>query len=137
MEEKESMTKNVLRGAVGLVALIASLAPIAAQAQVSEPLYQELVRIGQIVDPTCTAIAMRPLMPANDYNTWWAPGAPAPDAAKAKLYPGVTIARDQKFGPHDKDLVDIFTADNRGSGKTVFSRSARPTPSTTTSAAGA
>src|SRR5919198_1338429 len=50
------------------------LAPRAAQAQVSDSLYNELKRIGQIVDPACTAKAMRSLMPPNDYNTWWAPG---------------------------------------------------------------
>jgi pimeloyl-ACP methyl ester carboxylesterase len=59
-------------------------------------------------------------MPANDYNTYWAPGAAAPDAAKAKLYPGVTISRDQKFGPHDKDLVDIFAADSGAGNRPVI-----------------
>jgi len=107
-------------GALGLAAALVASAPRTAQAQVSDSLYNELKRIGQIVDPACTAKAMRPLMPANDYNTWWAPGAPAPDPSKAKLYPGVTITRDQKFGANAKDLVDIFTADNKGSGKTVF-----------------
>ena len=114
------MTVKTLRGALGLAALIGSLAPAVAQAQVPENIYQELKRIGQIVDPACTAKLYRPLMPANDYNTYWAPGAAAPDTSKAKLYPGITIVRDQKFGPHDKDLVDIFHADNRGRGKTVF-----------------
>lgn len=108
------MTMKQLRGALGLAALLACLAPLGAQAQVPEPLYQELVRIGQIVDPTCTAMAMRSLMPTADYNTWWAPGAAAPDASKAKLYPGVNITRDEKFGAHDKDLLDIFTTDRNG-----------------------
>lgn len=108
------MTMKSLRGALGLAALLACLAPLGAHAQVPEPLYQELVRIGQIVDPTCTAKAMRALMPTADYNTWWAPGAAAPDPAKAKLYPGVTITRDEKFGPHAMDLVDIFTTDRNG-----------------------
>src|SRR4051812_29396878 len=114
------MTMKQLRGVVGLAALISCTVPALASAQVPEPLYQELKKIGQIVDPACTAKAMRSQMPANDYNTWWAPGAAAPDASKAKLYPGVTIARDQKFGPHDKDLVDIFTPDKQGTGQPVF-----------------
>jgi hypothetical protein len=96
------------------------MAPAPALAQVPEPIYQGLLKIGQIVDPACTAKLMREQMPTNDYNAWWAPGAPAPDPAKAKLYPGVAITRDQKFGAHDKDLVDIFTAERPGSGKTVF-----------------
>lgn len=82
-------------------------------AQTPEPIYQELLKIGQIVDPACTAKLYRPLMPAADYNSWWPPGAAQPDPAKAKLYPGVTIARDQSFGPHPKDLVDIFTPDQK------------------------
>src|SRR6476619_4395224 len=114
------MTMNRLRGVVGLAALISCTAPALASAQVPEPLYQELKRIGQIVDPTCTAKAMRAQMPTNDYNSWWAPGAAAPDASKAKLYPGFSITRDQKFGEHDKDLVDIFTAEKVGSGLPVF-----------------
>jgi triacylglycerol lipase len=51
------------------------------------------------------------MMPANDYDTWWPPGAAAPIRSKAKLYPGVTIVRDAKFGPNAKDLVDIFYGD--------------------------
>lgn len=113
------MTRKPLRGAVG-AALIACTAPGFALADVPEPIYRELVRIGQIVDPACTAKLYRPLMPANDYNTWWPPGAAAPDASKAKLYPGVSITRDQKFGPHDKDLVDIFAPDGGGRNLPVF-----------------
>ena len=36
------------------------------------------------------------------------------------LYPGVTIARDVSFGPHPKDLVDIFTAAKGGGNRPVF-----------------
>ena len=97
--------------------LLAGAAPAVASAQVPESLYQALLKIGQIVDPACTAKLYRPLMPAKDYDTWWAPGAPAPDPAKAALYPGVSIARDQKFGPHDKDVVDIFTPDRPGTAR--------------------
>ena len=54
------MTMNGLRGVVGLAALISCAAPVVASAQVPEPLYQELKRIGQIVDPACTAKATSP-----------------------------------------------------------------------------
>ncbi|HTI67303.1 MAG TPA: alpha/beta hydrolase [Caulobacteraceae bacterium] len=113
------MRRTILRGAVG-AALIAGMAPGAAPAQTPEPIYQGLLKIGQIVDPACTAKLYRPMMPAADYNTWWAPGAPAPDPSKAKLYPGVTITRDQKFGPNPKDVVDIFVADRGGEKRPVF-----------------
>lgn len=114
------MRMSHLAGAFGLATVIACTAPVPASAQVPEDIYQGLVRIGQIVDPACTAKLYRPLMPANDYNTYWAPGAAAPDASKAKLYPGVTIHRDQKFGPHDKDLVDVFVADQQGTNRPIF-----------------
>ena len=114
------MNVKRLLGAVGLAALMGSVMAPPASAQVPEDIYQGLLKIGQIVDPACTAKLYRPLMPANDYNTWWAPGAPAPDPSKAKLYPGVTITRDVKFGPHDKDLVDIFVGDSGGNNRPVI-----------------
>src|SRR4051812_19875409 len=85
-----------------------------ASAQIPADIAEGLKKIGQIVDPACTARLYRPLMPKNDYNTYWPPGATAP-AMTGQLYPGVTIARDQSFGPNPKDLVDIFTPD-KGSG---------------------
>lgn len=118
--------KKPMRGAAGaaMIACLAqslALAPTAAaRAEVPDNIYAELKRIGQIVDPACTEKLYRPLMPANDFNTWWAPGAAAPDPSKAKLYPGVTITRDQKFGPHAKDVVDIFAPERAGRNLPVF-----------------
>jgi pimeloyl-ACP methyl ester carboxylesterase len=109
-----------LLGAVSLAALMGSVNAPPASAQVPEDIYQGLLKIGQIVDPACTAKLYRPLMPTADYNTYWAPGAAAPDPSKAKLYPGVTITRDQKFGPHDKDLIDIFVGDTGGGNRPVI-----------------
>jgi len=48
-------------------------------------------------------------MPKNDINSNVTP-----------LYPGITIARDVSFGPHPKDLIDIFTADKGGANRTVL-----------------
>jgi hypothetical protein len=80
-----------------------------ARAQVPPDIEAGLHKIGQIVDPACTAKLYRPLMPKNDVNSEVTP-----------LYPGVTIARDVSFGPHPKDLVDIFTADQGGGNRTVL-----------------
>ena len=85
------------------------LAAVVAQAQVPPDIEAGLRKIGQIVDPGCTAKLYRPLMPANDVNSGVNP-----------LYPGVTIARDISFGPHAKDLVDIFTADKGRGSRTVL-----------------
>jgi triacylglycerol lipase len=94
-----------------VVALAIAAAPAAAQPPAD--IAQGLQRIGQIVDPACTAKLYRPLMPKQDFNTYWPPDAPKP-AMTGPLYPGITIARDRSFGPHDKDLLDIFTADRGG-----------------------
>src|SRR4029077_3416876 len=78
-----------------------------------------LKKIGQIVDPACTARLYRPLMPKNDFNTYWPPHAEAPPSSAAP-YPGITVARDQSFGPNPKDVVDVFTADKGGANRPVF-----------------
>jgi Carboxylesterase family len=57
-----------------------------------------LVKIGPIVDPVCTAKLYRPLMPKADITS----NLPQP-------YPGVTVTRNQSFGPDPKDVVDIFS----------------------------
>ena len=104
------MTRPWFRAVAG-AALLTIFTSGLARAEVPEPIYQKLKAIGQVVDVSCTAKLYRPLMPANDYNSWWPPGAAGPDQAKAKLYPGVTIVRDAKFGPDPKDLVDVFYGD--------------------------
>jgi len=91
--------------AAGVILLAAGVA----QAQVSANIYAELKKIGQIVDPACTAKIYRPLMPVNDVTSGVNP-----------LYPGITVARDVSFGPHPKDLVDIFSAENGGGNRTVL-----------------
>jgi hypothetical protein len=88
-------------------------------AQVPANIETELKKIGQIVDVACTAKLYRPLMPKNDFNTYWPPDAAAP-ASTAQLYPGVAIARDQAFGPNSKDVIDIFTAEKGGGNRPVL-----------------
>ena len=100
-------------------ALLSLVMAAVASAQVPADVEAQLKKIGQIVDPACTAKLYRPLMPKSDYNTYWAPNAEAP-AGKAALYPGITIVRDQSFGPNPKDLVDIFTADKGGGNRPVL-----------------
>ena len=104
---------------VGAAALIGCAAAGPAQAQVPPDIAAGLRKIGQIVDPACTARLYRPLMPANDFNTSWQAGASAP-VSKTPLYPGVTIARDVSFGAHPKDVLDIFSATERAANRTVL-----------------
>jgi hypothetical protein len=98
-----------LRRALGAIAVVASFAAVPAQAQVPADIEAGLRKIGQIVDPACTAKLYRPLMPVNDINSSATP-----------LYPGITIARDVSFGPNQKDVVDIFTADKGGANRPVL-----------------
>jgi hypothetical protein len=89
------------------------------QAQLPDNVVAELRKLGQVVEPGCTAKLIRPMMPKNDYNTYWPVDAEAPNT-KVKLFPGVTLARDVSYGPEPKDLVDIFTADKGGMNRTVL-----------------
>lgn len=91
----------------------------AAQAQVPKDIHAALLKIGQIVDPACTAKLYRPLMPKADFNTYWPHDAASP-VSTAPLYPGVTIVRDQLFGPNAKDVVDVFTSDRGGNSRPIF-----------------
>jgi hypothetical protein len=102
----------------GAVVWLASVASVA-RAQVPPDIEAGLRKIGQIVDPPCTAKLYRPLMPKNDYNAYWPPGAGAP-ANLTPLYPAVKLSRDVSFGPHQKDLIDIFSPDKSGSDRTVL-----------------
>ncbi len=86
-----------------------SLAVGVAQAQVPANIESELVKMGRIVDPPCTAKLYRPMMPANDINS-----------DKTPLYPGVTVLRDQSFGPNPRDVVDIFSADKGPASRPVL-----------------
>src|SRR5262245_52657905 len=110
--------KSLTKAACAAVVIVGSAATTV-RAQVPADIEAGLIKIGQIVDPACTAKLYRPLMPINDYNTYWPPGAAAATNT-SPLYPGITIARDQQFGPNAKDLVDIFTADKGGENRTVL-----------------
>jgi len=90
-----------------------------AVAQVPPDIEAGLKKIGQIVDPACTARLYRPLMPKNDYNTYWPVGASEPGST-TQLYPGMALARDVSFGKNPKDLVDIFSPEKGDANRTVL-----------------
>ncbi len=101
---------NTLKCASGAAALLAALfVTAAAQAQVPPDIESQLVKIGHIVDPPCTAKLYRPLMPKNDINS-----------TVASLYPGITIARDVSFGPDTMDIVDVFSAEKGSDSRPVL-----------------
>ncbi len=93
--------KSVRTLPFALIAFCGLLTPAGvAEAQVPANIESELMKMGHIVDPPCTAKLYRPMMPANDINS-----------DKTPLYPGITISRDVSFGPNPRDVVDIFSAD--------------------------
>ncbi len=100
---------NGLLCALGALAVATSIGVGAAQAQVPANIEAQLRKMGHIVDPICTARIYRPLQPKDDITS-----------GKNPLYPGVSIARNQSFGPNPKDAVDIFWGDKGAASRTVL-----------------
>jgi len=109
MNIKHDQNNHGLRRALGAMAVMTSLAAVPASAQVPADIEAGLIKIGQIVDPACTAKLYRPMMPANDITSTVTP-----------IYPGITIERDVSFGPNPKDVVDIFAADKGAANRPVL-----------------
>jgi hypothetical protein len=105
VRRKGSRTSLFVLGVLGG----ASLAAGVAKAQVPASIETELIKMGHIVDPPCTAKLYRPLMPTNDINS-----------AETPLYPGITVVRDMAFGPNPRDVVDIFSADKGSASRPVL-----------------
>lgn len=106
-----SKERNGLRPvARALSALVVSALTTAFAAAAVPPSIEAAMRkIGPIVDPACTAKLYRPLLPAKDITS----GDPNP-------YPGISVVRDQSFGPRPKDVVDIFTAEKGAASRAVL-----------------
>jgi len=88
---------------------VAALFSSVALAQVPPDIEAGIRKIGPIVDPACTADLYRPLMPVNDITSHVTP-----------LYPGMTITRNQSFGPNPDDVVDIFVGDHGRASRPVL-----------------
>ncbi|MGH9737949.1 MAG: alpha/beta hydrolase [Candidatus Acidiferrales bacterium] len=93
----------------------------AARAQVPPKIEAQLQKMGHIVDPGCTAVLYRPMMPKKDIvyqlEEMKKTGKPS---YEVPIYPGITIYRDMSFGPDPKNVVDIFTADKGPSSRPVL-----------------
>ena len=90
MDSEPRNNRNRSQRAGRVVLWITMAAAGIAQAQVPPDIEAGLRKIGQIVDPACTAKLYRPLMPKDDVNSNVSP-----------LYPGITLARDVSFGPNN------------------------------------
>jgi triacylglycerol lipase len=90
----------------------AAVAGFAVNSGYAEPpadIESALVKIGPIVDPVCTSKLYRPLMPKADITS----NLPQP-------YPGITVTRNQSFGPDPKDVVDVFSVKAGPTKRTVL-----------------
>ncbi len=92
-----------------LMLAVSAMTTGVALAAVPPSIEAALVKIGPIVDPPCTAKLYRPLMPANDISS-----------GVAQPYPGITVVRNQSFGPDPLDVVDVFSADHGPAARTVL-----------------
>jgi hypothetical protein len=98
--------------AIAAVAFIAFVAASTARAQVPASIEAQLQKMGHIVDPGCTAVLYRSMMPKKDIVDQLAEmKAENKPSSEVTIYPGIRIYRDVSFGPDPKDVVDIFTAD--------------------------
>jgi triacylglycerol lipase len=102
----DSLSRRFALGAMLLCPLLASALATAAP---PPDIAAAMRAMGPIVDPACTARLYRPLMPANDVLS-----------SGSSFYPGIAIARDVPFGPHPKDLVDVFRADRGANARAVL-----------------
>ena len=73
------MKRNIVWFGLCVVVWFGFVSSKTAQAQVPRRFMRPCERSGQIVDPGCTAKLIRPMMPKNDYNTYWPVDADAPN----------------------------------------------------------
>ncbi len=107
--------------AVAALALMMSFTANVTRAQVPANIESQLREMGHIVDPGCTAVLYRPLMPKKDIVDQLAEmKAENKPSSEVPIYPGITIYRDVSFGPDPKDVVDIFTADKGAASRPVL-----------------
>jgi hypothetical protein len=104
-----AVMKPYLQSPWVLGAAVIGLAVNIGYAQPPPDIESALVKIGPIVDPVCTAKLYRPLMPEHDITS----NLPQP-------YPGITVTRNQSFGPDPKDVVDIFSVKTGPTKRTVL-----------------
>src|SRR5580658_8202178 len=87
---------------LGLVALgLALAAPTMARAQMPPDVAEKIAALGRVVDPVNTAKIYAPLAEKEPYNF-------------------VKITRDVKYGPHPRNILDIFVDDSKFTGRPVL-----------------
>jgi acetyl esterase/lipase len=92
---------SVLKRALAVVAALIAASAWAAESPMPPEMAKKLVELGRVVDPPATAKLYAPLQPKEPYF-------------------GVRVERDLKYGPAERNLLDIFMPQNVTSGRPVL-----------------
>ena len=96
------VSKGVLRkGALAAVAAVFALSALAADSPMPPEIAKKLAELGRVIDPQATAKLYAPLQPTEPYF-------------------GFRIERDLKYGPAERNRLDIFMPQNVTSGRPVL-----------------
>jgi triacylglycerol lipase len=87
--------------ALALVAAVAATSVWAAESPMPPEIARKLAELGRVIDPAVTAKLYAPLQPTEPYF-------------------GVRIERDLKYGPAERNLLDVFMPQNITSGRPVL-----------------
>jgi len=89
------------RFATALFASLCALPAAPALAQMPPDIAAKIAALGRVVDPTATAIIYAPLQ-------------------ENEPYAGVKVMRDVKYGPSERNILDVFSAEGTGDARPVF-----------------
>jgi acetyl esterase/lipase len=89
------------KGALAAVAAVVALSASAAESPMPPDIAKKLAELGRVIDPEATAKLYAPLQPTEPYF-------------------GYRIERDLKYGPAERNRLDIFMPQNLTSGRPVL-----------------
>src|SRR5262249_41635804 len=99
--QEETMPIRQRRVTIAVLACTAALTCSQAMAQVPADIAEKIAVIGRVSDPAKTAPLYAPLH-------------------QKEPYAGVKITRDVKYGPHERNTLDLFVPEAAGTGRPVF-----------------
>jgi len=100
-QETRAVRMTPSRSALAVVALMFAASAWAQQSPMPEDIAWKLLELGSVIDPPKTAELYAPLQEKEPYQ-------------------GVTVERDVKYGPADRNLLDIFAPDTAASARPVL-----------------
>ena len=92
---------RMIQPAMTIVALLGAIGGTQAMAQVPPDIAEKIAAIGRVSDPGKTAPLYVPLHEKEPYS-------------------GVKISRDVKYGPHERNTLDLFVPEAAGAGRPIL-----------------